>query len=149
MERTIQFKDPQKLPTLFGKYDGNLKLIEKELKVRVVRNEVGLRISGERPQVDKACDLFDYLLGILDTGGDIKTRDIIYALKLAQPDEGVDFKQLAKEKIEVSIKGTLVTPRPKDRSNTWMPSNITTLFSVSARREPEKLISLWPWRSMP
>lgn len=113
MERTIQFKDPQKLPTLFGKYDGNLKLIEKELKVRVVRNEIGLRISGDRLQVDKACDLFDYLLGILDTGGDIKTRDVIYALKLAQPDEGVDFKQLAKEKIEVSIKGTLVTPKTK------------------------------------
>ena len=72
MERTIQFKDPQKLPTLFGKYDGNLKLIENELKVRIVRNEIGLKISGERPQVDRACDLFDYLLGILDTGGDIR-----------------------------------------------------------------------------
>ena len=113
MERTIQLKDPQRLPTLFGKYDGNLKLIEKELKVRIVRNEVGLKISGDRPQVDKACDLFDYLLGILDTGGDIKTRDVIYALKLAQPAEGVDFKLLAKEKIDVSVKGTLVTPKTK------------------------------------
>ena len=113
MERTIQFKDPQRLPTIFGKYDSNLKLIEKELRVKIVRNEIGVKISGERPQADRACDLFDYLLGILDTGGDIKARDIIYALKLAQPAEGVDFKLLAKEKIDVSVKGTLVTPKTK------------------------------------
>ncbi|MBI5150620.1 MAG: PhoH family protein [Candidatus Omnitrophica bacterium] len=113
MDRTIQLTDTQKLPILFGKYDGNLKLIEKELKVRVVHNEIGLKISGDRPQVDRTCDLFDYLLGILETAGDIKKRDIIYALKLAQPDEGVDFKLLAKEKIDVSVKGTLVTPKTK------------------------------------
>lgn len=113
MDRTIQLTNPQTLPLLFGKYDSNLKLIEKELKVRIIHNEIGLKISGERPQVDKTCDLFDYLLGILDTGGEIKKRDIIYALKLAQPDEGVDFKLLAKEKIDVSVKGTLVTPKTK------------------------------------
>lgn len=113
MDRTIQFNDPQKLPALFGKYDTNLKLIEKELKVRIVHNEIGLKVTGDRPQVDRTCDLFDYLLGILDTGGDIKKRDIIYALKLAQPAEGVDFKLLAKEKIDVSVKGTLVTPKTK------------------------------------
>ncbi len=113
MDRTIQLTNAQTLPLLFGKYDSNLKLIEKELKVKIVHNEIGLKISGERLQVDKTCDLFDYLLGILDTGGDIKKRDIIYALKLAQPDEGVDFKLLAKEKIDVSVKGALVTPKTK------------------------------------
>lgn len=113
MERTIQLEDTEKIQILFGRYDGNLRLIEGELKVKVIRSDKGLRITGERPQVDKACDLFDYLLGIIEKGGDIKKRDITYTLKLAQPDEGVDFKLLAKEKIDVSVKGNLVTPKTK------------------------------------
>ncbi|HBR14718.1 MAG TPA: hypothetical protein DD723_04125 [Candidatus Omnitrophica bacterium] len=113
MERTILFDRNKDLQILFGKYDQNLHLIEKELNVRIFRQENGLKIEGQRTQVDKACDLFDYLMGILDNGWEIKTRDIIYALKLTKPEEGVDFKKLAKEKIEVSVKGTLVTPKTK------------------------------------
>ncbi len=113
MERTIQLEDAEKIQILFGRYDSNLRLIESELKVKVIRNDKGLKIMGDRPQVDRACDIFDYLLGIIEKGGDIKKRDITYTLKLAQPDEGVDFKLLAKEKIDVSVKGNLVTPKTK------------------------------------
>lgn len=113
MDRTIHFSDNKELQILIGKYDQNIKLIEKELKVKIVQRDLGLNVSGSRPQVDKACELFDYLIGIIDNGLEIKTRDIIYALKLAHPDEGVDFKKLAKEKIDVSIKGALVAPKTK------------------------------------
>lgn len=113
MERTIHFADNRDLQIIIGKYDQNLKLIERELKVKIVQHDVGLKVSGHRTEVDKACDLFDYLKGILDAGSEVKTRDISYALKLARPDEGVDFKKLAKEKIEVSVKGALVTPKTR------------------------------------
>jgi len=113
MDRTIHLESNKDLQILFGKYDQNLNLIQKELKVKVVRSNEGLKVSGQRKQVDKACDLFDYLLGIADNGSDVKTRDITYALRLADPAEGVDLKQLAKEKIDVSIKGVLVTPKSK------------------------------------
>ncbi len=96
-----------------GRYDENLRLIEKELEVKIVQNSKGVKISGVRKQVDKTVELFDYLIGIIEKGSEIKNRDIIYALRLAQPDEGVDFKRLAKEKIDVSVKGTLVTPKTK------------------------------------
>ena len=101
------------LQLLFGKYDKNLQLIEKELKIKIIRSNEGLRISGDRNQVDRACELFDYLLGILNSGVGIKTHDIIYALRLAQPDKGVDFKKLAKENIEVFVKGAMVMPKTK------------------------------------
>lgn len=98
---------------LFGKYDQNLQLIEKELNVRIVRENNGIKINGERVQVDKACDMFDFLVGIVDHGGEVKRRDVVYALKLAKPEENVDFKQLSKEKIDVVLKGTLITPKTK------------------------------------
>ena len=113
MDRTINLGDNRDLQILFGKFDQNLKLIEKELKVKVIPRNQGIKISGKRPQVDKAVELFDYLLGVLDNGSDIKERDIVYALKMAEPEEGVDFKQLAKGKIDISVKGALVTPKTK------------------------------------
>ena len=113
MDRTIPLGDNKNLQLLFGKFDENLRLIEKELNVKIIREHHGLKISGQREQVDKACELFDYLQGIINSGLDVKSRDIIYALKLARPEQGVDFKLLAKEKIEVAFKGILVTPKTK------------------------------------
>lgn len=113
MERTIHLDDIRDLQILIGKYDQNLKLIEKELKVAIVQHDLGLKVSGNRIQVDKTCELFDYLKGIVKSGSEIKIRDISYALKLAKPNVGVDFKRLAKEKIDVSVKGVLVTPKTK------------------------------------
>jgi len=113
MDRTIHIDGNRGLQMLVGKYDQNIKLIEQELKVKVVQHNLGLKVSGSRPQVDKACELFDYLKTIIDSGSEIKTRDISYALKLTHPEEGVDFKKLAKEKIDVSVQGVLVTPKTK------------------------------------
>lgn len=113
MERTIHLDDNRDLQILVGKYDQNLKLIEQELKVKIVQHDLGLKVSGNRSQVDKTCELFDYLKGIIQSGSEVKVRDISYALKLAHPNEGVDFKRLAKEKIDVSVKGMLVAPKTK------------------------------------
>lgn len=113
MDRTIELDNNRDLQMICGRYDENLRLIEKELQVKIVQNSRGVKISGVRKQVDKTVELFDYLVGIIEKGSEIKNRDIIYALRLAQPDEGVDFKRLAKEKIDVSVKGTLVTPKTK------------------------------------
>src|SRR6185503_12932728 len=113
MERTIHLDSNKDLQTLFGKYDQNINLVQKELKVKILRNSEGLKISGERKDVDKACGLFDYLLDIINNGSEVKTRDITYALKLTKPDEGIDLKKLSKEKIEVPIKGGLVTPKTR------------------------------------
>ncbi|MFA5087431.1 MAG: PhoH family protein [Candidatus Omnitrophota bacterium] len=113
MERNIYFDNNKDLQVLFGKYDRNLKLIEQELKVKIIRIKDGLKISAPQQKISKVSELMDYLLGIVEDGRDIKERDIIYALRLAEQKQGVDFKRLAKEKIEVSIKGGLVTPKTK------------------------------------
>ncbi len=113
MPRTIHITDNKDIQILFGKYDQNLKLIESELNVRVKREERGLKVSGERKQVDKAVELFDYLMDMIKEGSTLKKRDITYALKLATPDEGVDFKSLAKERIDVSVRGNLISPKTK------------------------------------
>lgn len=113
MDRTIHFNSNEDLQIVFGKFDQNLRLIEKELSVSVIRQENGLKISGSREKVEKACELIDYLREIAGSGKDIKERDIVYSLKLVKPEDGGDFKRMAKEKIDVPLKGTLISPKTK------------------------------------
>ena len=113
MERTIRLDGNKNAQMLFGKFDQNLRLIEKELNLKISHQSDGLKIVGNKEEVSRACELFDYLSGMVNTGAEIKTRDIIYALRMAKPDEGVDFKLLSKEKIELPIRGAVITPKTK------------------------------------
>jgi len=113
MERNLFFDNNKDLQILFGKYDENLKLIERELKVKLVHSKDGLKIVGPQKKINKVAGLIDYLFDIIESGRDIKKQDITYALRLSGDDKGVDFKKLSKEKIEVSIKGGLVTPKSR------------------------------------
>ncbi len=113
MEFRIEFDNNRDIQLLFGRYDQNLKIIEKELNVKIGRSEGGLKISGSDPQVQKANELFHYLMTFVEKGKDVKKTDIVYALRLVDKETEIDFKRLAKEKIEVSVKGGLITPKTK------------------------------------
>jgi len=101
------------LQLLFGRHDQNVKIIEKELGVRIVRSEDGIKIIGSDAQAQKANELFHYLMTFVEKGKDVKKADIVYALRLVAKEKEIDFKRLAKEKIEVSVQGGLVTPKTK------------------------------------
>lgn len=113
MEFRYQFDSNRDMQLLFGRFDQNLKIIEKELGVRIVHAEDGIKITGSDPQVQRAKDLFQYLMTFVDKGKDVKKADIVYALRLVDKEKEIDFTRLAKEKIEVSVKGGLVTPKTK------------------------------------
>jgi len=112
MERSVHISNKD-LQILCGKYDENFKSIEEELGVKISLDKAGLKIAGKRSDVDKTCELIDYLKSIIDKGSEIKNRDIVYALKLVVPEEGIDFKKLSKGKIDVEVKGGLITPKTK------------------------------------
>ncbi len=113
MEFQLQFDNNRDLQLLFGRYDQNLKIIEKELGIKIIRSQDGIKISGPQPQVNHANELLNYLMTFVEKGKDVKKADIIYALRLVEKEKFIDFKRLAKEKIEVSVKGGVVTPKTK------------------------------------
>lgn len=113
MERNLHLGNNQDIQIIFGKYDENLRIIEKNLNVKISPTSDGVKITGKREYVDRACELFDYLKSLVDNGSEIKSRDIIYALKLAGSEKSLDFKKLAKGKIDVQVKGVVVTPKTR------------------------------------
>lgn len=114
MERTLKLNNNQDLQLIFGKYDQNLKLIENELGIQIFRTQEGLRVVGSEEKIERVSGLMDYLMDFVQKGQDVKRYDIIYALRLADPGQGVDFKTLSKRKIPVAAKkGSVVTPKTK------------------------------------
>jgi len=113
MEKIISLNNNQNLQVLFGRYDQNVKLIETQLDVRIIRHDKGLKVIGQDKNVDRVEQLLGYLLGMTEGAREVKSRDIVYAIKLTDPEKGVDFKVLAKEKIEVQTRGGLITPKTR------------------------------------
>ncbi|MCX5681210.1 MAG: PhoH family protein [Candidatus Omnitrophica bacterium] len=114
MEKILKLNDNQGLQLIFGKYDQNLKLIEKELGIQIFRVQEGLRVVGSEEKIERVSGLMDYLLTFVENGQDVKRYDIIYALRMAEPGQGVDFKTLSKRNIPVAAKkGSVVTPKTK------------------------------------
>jgi len=109
----LKFDDNRDIQLLFGKYDENLKTIEKEFGVRIYRTAEGLRIEGPDDKVSQVGELFNYLLGIVKSGRHVKKRDILYATRVAEQEQEAGLKRLAKERIELPVKGGLVTPKTK------------------------------------
>jgi phosphate starvation-inducible PhoH-like protein len=113
MVLNLKFDDNRDIQQLFGKFDENLKTIEKEFGVRIYRTQEGLRIEGIEDKVNQVGELFNYLLGIVKSGRVVKKRDILYATRLAEQEKEGGLKRLNKEKIELPVKGGLVTPKTK------------------------------------
>ncbi len=113
MESRLRFDNNRDLQLLFGRYDQNLKIIEKELGVRILRTDDGIKIVGADLQAQRAGELFNYLMTFVERGKDVKKADIVYALRLVGKEEAIDFKRLAREKIEVSVKGGIITPKTR------------------------------------
>lgn len=111
MEKFFELNNNGELQALFGKYDANLKLIEEELGIKIIRQNNGLKLVGSEDKADRAYALLGYLLDIISSTKVLKKRDIIYALRLAGSDRGVDFQQLAKRKVDVAAQGIVITPK--------------------------------------
>ena len=51
MEKIYESDNNDSLMTLFGSFDENIKLIEREMNVRITNRGAEIRINGEMPKV--------------------------------------------------------------------------------------------------
>lgn len=68
MEKLIQVEDYYSLRDIFGVEDKNLKILEKELGVKVYFKEEGILLKGEKSQVEEAIKFIEKILGLAKDG---------------------------------------------------------------------------------
>ena len=92
MDKNIQFDDVQKVIDIFGQFDKNVNIIQRELDVNIVNRGDEIKISGDEKNVDIAVKVIKSLMDILNTESELTEQMVNYTISMTKG--GVDQSSL-------------------------------------------------------
>lgn len=98
------------ITNIYGNFDENIKLIEKNLNVRLINRDEEIKIVGESQQVDKAENILGELLAIARKDEVITTQQINYLLAIDE-EKKVKVKELYNDIICLTKQGKPIKPK--------------------------------------
>lgn len=104
-EQSINIERLEHLLTLFGNFDSNIKIIEKECDVSILCRGSEIKVQGDAENVSRACRVIRCLLVYVEKGEALTDQNITYVISLV--DEGKDDQvfSLSDNCICISSKG--------------------------------------------
>ncbi len=105
IEKTIHTEQVELLIAVFGAFDENIKLIEKELEVSVVSRGTELRITGEDAQVETAARTISALISMAAKGEAIGTQAVRYVIGLAKEGRENEISNMGRDVLCITMKG--------------------------------------------
>ncbi len=104
-EQTLQIERIDLVISLFGAFDENIKIIEKELGVSVVSRDTELKVSGAPETVALAVRTIDTLLAMARRGEAIGTQTVQYVLGLVREGREDEAQTMGRDVICITAKG--------------------------------------------
>ena len=104
-EQIISIERMEQAINLFGLFDENIRLIERELGVSVVNRDSNLKISGEGENVMLAVRAVQGLLSLSARGEAISEQNVRYIIQLVRSGNERQISQLAGDVLCVTAKG--------------------------------------------
>ncbi len=105
VEQTFSIDRMEQAVSLFGSFDENIKLIEKEFQVRVICRGSELKIQGEEENVDKAKRAINNLLVLINKGESLTEQNVRYVIALVKEGNDDKLTSMAGDCICISAKG--------------------------------------------
>ena len=105
MERLIEVEKMEYLINLFGSFDENVKLIEKELDVAIINRGSEIKVAGEPDGVDRALSAIQNLLAIVARGDSVGEQEVRYVLSQIEAGNAEQLEELGKDVICISTRG--------------------------------------------
>ena len=96
---------------LFGSFDENIKLIEKELRVRITCRSNELKIEGDAENTSKAYKVIESLLQLINRGEALSEQNIHYCISLVNEGSEEKIEQLAGDCICITANGKPIKPK--------------------------------------
>ena len=90
---------------VFGAFDENIKLIERELGVSVVSRGSELKLSGEDAEVDVAARTIGALTAMAGRGEAISTQTVQYVIGLARDGREAEVHTMSRDVLCITAKG--------------------------------------------
>ena len=105
IETTMQMEQADLMIAIFGAFDENIKLIERELGVSVVSRATELKISGDPEAVGVAERVFAALLEMARRGEAVSTQTVQYVIGLAREGRESEVHTMGRDVLVITAKG--------------------------------------------
>lgn len=104
-EQTMSVERLENLLDVFGSFDENLKIIEKDLGVAIINRDEELKICGDAEQVLCARQALEGLLSLSAKGEQIDVQKVRYILKLVEEGRSSEISSIAGDVVCITAKG--------------------------------------------
>lgn len=105
MERFIEVERMEPVINLFGSFDENVKIIEKELDVAIINRGTEIKIAGEPDSVEKALSAVNNLLAMASRGENIGEQEVRYVMSQIDAGNEEELAELGKDVVCINSKG--------------------------------------------
>ena len=110
-EQIINFERMEQAVSLFGRFDENIKYIEKKYSVSVVCRGAEMKISGEAENVSLAVRAVNGLLDLINKGESLNEQNVRYVTSLVDEGDEDQLKSMNGSCICMTTKGRPVKPK--------------------------------------
>ena len=111
MEQRISIERMEQAVNIFGSFDENIRLVEKEFNVTVTNRDGELRISGEAEDVMHAAKAVQAMLTLSSRGEALGEQNVRYIIDMVRTGKEEQISELAGDVLCISAKGRPVKPK--------------------------------------
>ncbi len=110
-ERIINVNDTEQMINLFGTYDENINVIQRNYDVVVISRGTDIKISGSEENVEKAVQAIEAMMKIAKTGERVTGQTLRYVTSMVSDGESKQLDNLIGDGVCVTATGKIVRPR--------------------------------------
>lgn len=110
-EKLIELESIDAALALFGTFDENVRILEKEFEIAAISRGTQLRLSGTPQQVDQAARAVEAMLRLIRNGTPIEEQTLRYCISLASSGDETRVEELTGDFIALTTKGRPVRPK--------------------------------------
>lgn len=110
-EQIIEFEALDQAVNLFGSFDENVKLIEREYGVSIISRGTDLKVVGDAENVSKAVRTLNSLLVLIGKGESLTDQNVRYVISLVNEGNEDKLNTMTSDSICITSKGRPVKPK--------------------------------------
>ncbi|MBR3148701.1 MAG: PhoH family protein [Eubacterium sp.] len=110
-EKKITLENTEQALTLFGSFDENIKMIEREYSVSIITRGSELKILGDEENVDRALRAVNSLIVMINKGEALTDQNVRYVLSLVNEGHEDKLGNMSTDAICISSKGRPIKPK--------------------------------------
>ena len=116
-ENNIKLDNMDEALALFGDYDENINLIQRQYGVVILCRGTEISISGDEDSISKAFECINSLIALIKKGERITTQNLMYIFSLIEEGGTELVEQLTHDGICITIGGKIVKPKTLGQKN--------------------------------